>query len=365
MKKILTVILMLLMLCLAAASALAEAPSVPVKSVSVAEPKLSLPPGESWEQAVFILPADATDKALEWQSSDEHIAAVDGNGVITAVSAGKCSITGTVVNDPKKKISVAVEVKDFDVMFRSASRSKEVDFDTRDSWHGSVVQVNSHKQEANCIDIIVGYPDGIVCEGDKEYTLYPTCPGAGTVCVTIKEDEKKILSDKQYTVFVSQQAILPPDDRSIGRLPAESWKGHTYQIFSFGCSWDLADYFCRRHGGHLVTITGKDEQAFLESYLDKVKDKKSYWIGLNTGRSTKFTKWITGEKLSYTNWMKGNPDRFLMHAVGRIASDTYTDHTPWTMDRGTWDDEGAYYGYIAGFVCEWDTEDSPFALPEN
>lgn len=45
-----------------------------------------------------ITPADLSDERIEWSSSDPTIAAVDDNGIVTAVSAGEAVITVTVVS---------------------------------------------------------------------------------------------------------------------------------------------------------------------------------------------------------------------------------------------------------------------------
>ena len=74
--------------------------SVYVKELKVAAIKLntttlSLNPGETSTITATVLPEKATNKNLEWSSSNKSIATVDGHGKVTAVGNGngKCTIT--------------------------------------------------------------------------------------------------------------------------------------------------------------------------------------------------------------------------------------------------------------------------------
>ena len=66
-----------------------------------------------------VLPENTNDKTLIWSSSDEDIATVDENGVVTPVSTGSCEITAKSVQDGVEKtvtvnvIQLAEEIKFF------------------------------------------------------------------------------------------------------------------------------------------------------------------------------------------------------------------------------------------------------------
>lgn len=47
-----------------------------------------------------------------WESSDENVATVDENGVVTGVSEGECEITATLEQNPEKKTSVSITVSE-------------------------------------------------------------------------------------------------------------------------------------------------------------------------------------------------------------------------------------------------------------
>ena len=57
---------------------------------------------------VTVSPEDAHDKTLTWTSSNEEIATVDENGVVTAVKAGKVTITAKAHNEIQEEFEIIV-----------------------------------------------------------------------------------------------------------------------------------------------------------------------------------------------------------------------------------------------------------------
>ena len=72
-----------------------ESPVVPVTGVLVSPSTLTLTEGETAMLVATVSPTDADDPGVSWSSADNSIATVDGNGLVTAVSAGNVSITAT------------------------------------------------------------------------------------------------------------------------------------------------------------------------------------------------------------------------------------------------------------------------------
>ena len=74
--------------------------SIPVKSIVLNMATLQMKVGESQELKAIVSPDNATDKTLEWTSSDDAIATVDENGIVTTKKAGKATITAKSVSNP-------------------------------------------------------------------------------------------------------------------------------------------------------------------------------------------------------------------------------------------------------------------------
>ena len=123
------------------------------------------------------------------------------------------------------------------------------------------------------------------------------------------------------------------------------YNGHIYTLYNDTLTWDEAKTQCEAMGGHLVTVTSAEEQSIVENLI---KDQfcKWYFIGAtNIDNGTDY-KWVTGEKLEYTNWKNGSPDNSNEHYM--MAT---------TKLNGGWQDtvvDG--YGCLVGFICEVETD---------
>ena len=82
----------------------------PVESVSLDKESLSMEPGETAVLVATIVPENATNKKVKWESSDSGVASVDENGIVTAVKAGFATIKVT-TEDGGKTAECAVTVK--------------------------------------------------------------------------------------------------------------------------------------------------------------------------------------------------------------------------------------------------------------
>lgn len=66
-----------------------------VSSVSLNETTLNMETGDRYTLLATVLPSDASDKSVNWSSSNESVATVNSKGKIAAVSAGQAIITVT------------------------------------------------------------------------------------------------------------------------------------------------------------------------------------------------------------------------------------------------------------------------------
>lgn len=83
----------------------------PVAKITVQEKALTLAAGETAQITFAVQPENATDPTVVWTSGNEAVATVDAAGLVTAVGAGKCDITGTAADGSKVKVQLKVTVK--------------------------------------------------------------------------------------------------------------------------------------------------------------------------------------------------------------------------------------------------------------
>ncbi len=122
--------------------------------------------------------------------------------------------------------------------------------------------------------------------------------------------------------------------------------GHYYALYEESLHWTDAEKKCEEIGGHLVTITSEEENAFIKKLLNKANisnnDMPSFFSGgfQENGEWV----WITGESWNFFEWGPRQPD----NTGSRLAI--------WNSEYNfTWDDLSndlkRYY------ICEWESKD--------
>lgn len=86
---------------------------VQATSVKAKKSNLTLEVGNTASADITISPANATEKALAYSSSDTSVATVSKSGTITAVGSGKCQITAATIDGSEKKAVIHISVSAF------------------------------------------------------------------------------------------------------------------------------------------------------------------------------------------------------------------------------------------------------------
>ena len=82
---------------------------VSVTGVTISENDLELEVSDTYQLSATVEPANAADPSVSWSSSDENVATVDNNGLVSAMSEGTSTITVT-TNDGGYTASSAITV---------------------------------------------------------------------------------------------------------------------------------------------------------------------------------------------------------------------------------------------------------------
>lgn len=88
---------------------LTEAPKL-VNNITISESSAQLTYGDQLQLTAIVSPDNADDKSVSWTSSDNTVATVDANGVVTAVGMGSASITATAKDYSGTTGSASIEV---------------------------------------------------------------------------------------------------------------------------------------------------------------------------------------------------------------------------------------------------------------
>ena len=115
-----------------------------VDSVYFSSKPGTMKPGETFTLGVTVLPADATDKSLIFQSGNTNIATVSDSGVITAKADGTTTITVKSKASPDKNASFTLTVRTSDILATSIKLPAEIIM-----YEGDLISLNPTFTPAN------------------------------------------------------------------------------------------------------------------------------------------------------------------------------------------------------------------------
>jgi hypothetical protein len=170
------------------------------------------------------------------------------------------------------------------------------------------------------------------------------------------------------------EASVPEVDCTPRGALARPFDGHCYELESAIETFDDAASDCEARGAHLVTISseGRSLAQFLaeNAFVWQLAGSVQSWIGATDGRGPhqagdgSYSRWITGEPMTFDNWSSGQPNN---------SRASCQDGIPCSCDKSAcyehcgflWDTPGKQMDAVPGwndrvcdnqlpYVCEWD-----------
>ncbi len=99
--------------------------------------------GGTVQLSAAVLPWTASDRSVIWSSSDETVATVDANGMVTAISAGEVEITAAATLNPAVTASCTVVVNNLEITLEGILRDSDIkpmffswNMATEETWTG-------------------------------------------------------------------------------------------------------------------------------------------------------------------------------------------------------------------------------------
>lgn len=83
---------------------------IPVLTVAISKSELIMEKGNTEDLTVTISPENATNKNVEWSSSDDSVVTVDQSGKVRAISLGKAVVTAKSANGVEGKCEISVVI---------------------------------------------------------------------------------------------------------------------------------------------------------------------------------------------------------------------------------------------------------------
>lgn len=149
-----------------------EAPHIPVESIDIDENPTTINVQETLQLLYKVLPENATEKSVTFQSSQPDILSVDSTGLVTGLKAGTSTVTIT-AKDNNKTASLELTVIDNTPLPGDAYDPIFTLLDTAKS-HELTASVSGTIQEdllGSLDDTFTVYQNGIQTENDAEKTI--------------------------------------------------------------------------------------------------------------------------------------------------------------------------------------------------
>ena len=182
-------------------------------TIELNETSTEITEGGTMQLTATVLPEDATDKTVTWVSSDETVATVDENGLVTAVAAGTATITATTNDGSELSASCAVTVLPNIVL----ATSMDLNQSNAEVNVGETVQLTAIVLPEDATDKTVTWAssDESVAAVDENGLVTAVAPGTATITATTN-DGSELSASCVVTVMnpvapVVENAFLMPD----------------------------------------------------------------------------------------------------------------------------------------------------------
>ncbi|WP_406542649.1 Ig-like domain-containing protein [Clostridium ljungdahlii] len=101
---------------------------VRVTGISLDKTSANMAEGDTLQLTAVILPKDAANTKVDWSSSDPKVAAVDGNGKVTAIKAGTAVITAVSEDNRSVEVQCIVTVANIPKPIQITNLTKDSSF---------------------------------------------------------------------------------------------------------------------------------------------------------------------------------------------------------------------------------------------
>ena len=154
--------------------------TVQVTAVDLDRKAIELTEGESTQLVADITPDNATDKSIEWSSSDNTIATVDADGLVTALIPGTATITATSANGLKASCLLTVKAKPI------VEQSITLNHKEATVEEGASIKLEATILPDNTTDKSVAWSssDNTIATVDANGLVTALIPGAATITAT-------------------------------------------------------------------------------------------------------------------------------------------------------------------------------------
>ena len=203
--------------------------SISVTSITLSETSLSLyadfAEQEQWQLTATVLPANATNKSVKWESSNPAVATVSADGLVTAVGGGSCTITCTAMDGSGVSAYCSVEVYP-DVEPEVSDEHEYVDLGLPSGTLWATCNVGADNPEDYGLYFAWGETEPYDENGKTTFnwSTYTLCNGSNTTMT-------KYCTSSNYGTVDNETELEPEDDAAYVNW-GSNWRMPSYDQFS-------------------------------------------------------------------------------------------------------------------------------------
>ncbi len=154
--------------------------------------------------------------------------------------------------------------------------------------------------------------------------------------------------------------ILSPETFSSTPPSVETFNGHRYQFVPGALTWKEAKAKAESMGGHLATLTSKEENEWLLLTYRKLltTQNRNIWLGASEEMAGVGWKWVTGEPFTPLGWFPGEPNG-KQGGGGQVGHPFMLNLYSFKDGAVGWNDSSTHFSQSRdniGFIVEWDAD---------
>ncbi len=280
--------------------------AVSVESVSLDMDDMTLEIGEQKKLTAAILPDNATNKSIMWESSDSSVITVDDSGLVKAIAVGTASVIATTVDGEKTAICTVDVICDHSYQISlipatqnsngvlteecskcGDSKRNEIIYAVSDiSLSSTSCSYNGKMQTPS---VTVKDTTGKKLQNNVDYTVSYTGnqKDVGIFTVTVNFEEN-------YSGSISKQFTIYPKATNITKIKAKkkgfsvTWKKQSTQTTGYELAYSASRGFARNKTT-IVTVSRNK----VNKTISKLKKGKRYYVRIRTYKNVMVNGKIT------------------------------------------------------------------------
>ena len=208
--------------------------NVSVTSVTLNQSSISLKEGNTYQLSASLYPANATNKNVNWSSSNTSVASVSSYGLVSAKSSGTATVTCRAADGSGKYATCRVSVETATVYVASITLNKASLF----LGVGETSQLSASVYPTSATNRSVSWASDDTSVITVSSSGLVTAKSAGTATITCRANDG---SGKKATCSISVKEAVKPTSITLNKTKASLTEDETLQLTATVSPSDAAD----------------------------------------------------------------------------------------------------------------------------